>query len=154
MKRELIREGGGEIRGEDASMTEISRAGAASDLQAVISAAHTASQEQKFVLNLLASLSETIQTICFGCSRVWTSAWMDVCEKIKAWETEIKSVEAIVYLHSLILCCLGRWILLFKHMPWLSSCNWLSKKQTRMGTLAEKDKTFCEQHHFIFRFKR
>lgn len=70
MKRELIREGGGEIRGEDASMTEISRAGAASDLQAVISATHTAAQEQKFVLNLLASLSEMIQNICFGCGRV------------------------------------------------------------------------------------
>lgn len=48
-------------------MTEISRAGAASDLQAVISATHTAAQEQKFVLNLLTRLPELKQNICFGC---------------------------------------------------------------------------------------
>ncbi len=79
-KSELMREGGGEIRGEDACMTEISRAGAASDLQAVISAAHTAAPEHKFVLNLPARHLGMKPSVCFGCSRVWTSAWkQNVC---------------------------------------------------------------------------
>lgn len=140
-KSELIREGGGEIRGEDACMTEISRAGAASDLQAVISAAHTAAPEHKFLLNLparhLGMKPSGFFLAAVMCEPLrWSRAY--VYEEMRMWEMEIKSGEAIVCACALwYTVAQGRWIQLFKHLPWLSSCNCLSK-QTRTGALPKK----------------
>ncbi len=77
-----------------------------------------------------------------------------VCEKMRMWEMEIKSGEATVCTCALwYTVAQGRWIQLFKHIPWLSSYNCLSSKQEREPCQRKCDRLFLSRF-ILQRFKR